>query len=179
MFLGLIFFLVVTPTALVDGERDSNMTSCAIRYHKNASDAHHQWLAIPMNTMFSVSIVIMIITTVEFIYAQTPHQIKSFVIQTTFLFIMFFSSLGELVTQIWKKFPEKYFPSCVFYLDLLHTIFALVSFILFAFIAKRYKLRVRDDIIPYHMFAEEFVENDMKRREAFYSQRELQMNAHS
>ena len=39
-------------------------------------------------------------------------------------------------------------------------IFAVLNFLLFVAISKKYKLCRRDDIVPYHMFAEKYFEKN-------------------
>ena len=40
---------------------------------------------------------------------------------------------------------------------------ALMFFIIFLLVSKWYKLRKRDDVIPYHMFAEDQFESDYRQ----------------
>ena len=62
----------------------------------------------------------------------------------------------------WSSFPQNSFLSCSFYYFVFHSPLILAAFIAFVIIAKKYKLRQREDIVPYHQFAEDFVEKDMK-----------------
>ena len=164
MFLILTFFLVGTIINLVGGIQG---------FDESVSSAH-DWLAFPLNSLLAFGPIITIISMIEFVYAQTLHQIKSFVIQMAFMFIIFFSSVSHFVNLSVQHFSTQYFPGRTFYFYLLDSIITLTSFTFFVFISKRYKLRITEDIIPYHTFAEEFVENDMRRRDAFYLQRELE-----
>ena len=46
------------------------------------------------------------------------------------------------------------------------SVFSLASFFSFVYFSRRYKLRVRDDIVPVHKFAEDFFEKEeLLRRE--------------
>ena len=42
-----------------------------------------------------------------------------------------------------------------------------LAFILFVFISKWYQLRKRDDVVPYHMFAEDYFENNYCREHEY------------
>ena len=52
-----------------------------------------------------------------------------------------------------------------FYSNLSLAFIIFVYFIFFHCISKRYKLRKRDDIVPIYLFAEEFVEKELRGRE--------------
>ena len=47
------------------------------------------------------------------------------------------------------------------------SVMSLVVFVLFAIVARRYKLRQRNDIIPYHMFAENQFESDYRQKQMY------------
>ena len=177
MFLVVMFYLIGAAVSVVGAEQIFNAACQMNSFDKSAINAQGDWMAFPLNIILAFGFIITLISTVEFVYAQTPHQIKSFVMQMAFMFIISFSSLGDLVNITWLYFPGQYFPGCVFYFYLLHSIITLTSFILFLIIAKRYKLRIREDIVPYDRFAEDFVDSDIRRREVFWMQKESQYEA--
>ena len=58
-----------------------------------------------------------------------------------------------------------------FYTDLLNACVSFVCYILLHYVSKRYKLRKRDDIVPIHLFAEEFVEKEIREQQKFDEER--------
>ena len=95
---------------------------------------------------------------VEFIIAQTPQQIKGLMMCITLETFALFAICGYAIEEVFLHFPFQAFPSCGFYYYMTYFIIAMLNFLLFAAISKWYKLRKRDDIVPYHMFAENYFE---------------------
>ena len=82
---------------------------------------------------------------VDFFMAQTPCQIRGLV-STVILWAwgitgVLFVVLKQISTIQWVFYTAR----CVA---------VLVFFVIFLLVSKRYKLRKRDDVIPYYMFAE-------------------------
>ena len=113
------------------------------------------WLILAANLTRHVGLCLTFFTTVEFTTAQSPCQVRGF---GSFLLLEMYA----IFTCLQGLF---------FILDHLiahAVIFTIISsfFILFVFLSKRYKLRQRDDAIPYHVFAEnEFESNYKQERE--------------
>ena len=78
---------------------------------------------------------------------------------------------GRWITEeLSRVFPFKTLPNCELYYYITYSAIALVFFLLFAFISKWYKLRRRDDIVPFHMLAEDYFEKNYIREHNFYQQ---------
>ena len=60
-----------------------------------------------------------------------------------------------------------------FYSNLSIAFVIFVYFIFFHCFSKRYKLRKRDDIVPIHLFAEEFFEKELRGQERLDKERSL------
>ena len=60
-----------------------------------------------------------------------------------------------------------------FYTNVFIAIIIIVYFIFFHCISKRYKLRKRDDIVPIHLFAEQFFEKELRGPERLDRERAL------
>ena len=58
-----------------------------------------------------------------------------------------------------------------FYSTLSTTFITFVYFIFFHYLSKRYKLRKRDDVVPIHLFAEEFFEKELRGQERLDKER--------
>ena len=59
-----------------------------------------------------------------------------------------------------------------FYQNLAASGFIMTGFVIFVFASKAYKLRIRDDIVPYHMIAEDYFEKNYKREQQYMQQQE-------
>ena len=93
----------------------------------------------------------------EFITAQSPHQLRGIVIA----YSLGFWSTSTLVQFILGHFSKDF---CIPYLVI--TVVTFGIFVLFIFVSRRYKLRKRNDVILYHMFAEnEFESNYRQERD--------------
>ena len=64
-------------------------------------------------------------------------------------------------------------PHSKFYSNLSIALVIFVYFIIYHCVSKQYKLRKRDDIVPIHLFAEEFFEKELKRQGRHDKQRSL------
>ena len=99
-------------------------------------------------------------TTVEFIMAQSPFQVRGFV---TFLllevFVIFTIVQGCIVN----------FVPCIAHAVFLALTF--VFFVLFVDLSKRYELRKREEAIPYHKFAENQFESDYRQERNYQRER--------
>ena len=99
------------------------------------------------------SVIIVCSIAIEFYMAQTPCQMRGLV-STVFLSAggingSLYSALGQIRIE-W-----------VFYIA--RCVSLLVFFVIFLLVSKWYKLRKRDDVIPYHMFAEDQFESDYRQ----------------
>ena len=48
----------------------------------------------------------------------------------------------------------------------------MIGFVIFVFASKAYKLRIRDDIVPYHMIAEDYFEKNYEQERAYVQKQE-------
>ena len=64
-------------------------------------------------------------------------------------------------------------PNCGLYYYVLLSILSVLSFFCYVYLAKKYKLRVRDDIVPFHRLAEEYFEKEDRLRKAYWRRKEL------
>ena len=93
-------------------------------------------------------------STFEFIVAQALSQIRGFVFS---LFVGLLSILVYLGIILNLSVPN----GCIFIIVI--SVMSLGVFVLSVVVASRHKLRQRNDIIPYHMFAENQFESDHKQ----------------
>ena len=98
-------------------------------------------------------------TSVEFFMAQAPFQVRGFVASMLMACCNFFLILRSILH---------------YNMNMSYTIaIALMAgvFLIFVLVSKWYRLRKRDDIIPYHMFAEDQFESDYRQEEKWLRER--------
>ena len=102
-----------------------------------------------------VGLYLTLFTTVEFIIAQSLCRIRGFV---SFLLLQMLAIFTCLQRGLADFITDHRIAHAVF--------FVTISgfFIFFVLLSQRYKLRKRDDAIPYHIFAENEFENNYKRQ---------------
>ena len=114
------------------------------------------------------------ITLFEFACAQSPRPLCGLL---TGIFIMYTALSSFLGYGIYAIVPvivsnaHHWFCS-----NLLVALIIFVYFVLFHCISKQYKWRKRDDIVPIHLFAEEFFEKELRGREKLDKERFSQEN---
>ena len=99
----------------------------------------------------------------EFCMAQTPCQVRGLVSTVILSVCVVFWLLFEAL--------HDYIPiDRVFYI--VRCLAVLVFFVVFLFLSKWYKLRKRDDVIPYNMFAENQFESNYRQERKWLKNRE-------
>ena len=63
-----------------------------------------------------------------------------------------------------------------FYQNLASSGLIMLGFVMFVFVSKAYKLRKRDDIVPYHVIAEDYFEKNFKREQEYMQQQDAMLN---
>ena len=110
-------------------------------------------LAISKSIIFPISL--------EFTIAQCPHQLRGFMVGLWFAA----NGIGFTISSICKysfKCEAEMICQSIFYY-LVKSIVVFVILILFLILAKRYKLRMRDNEVNIHLIAEEHYERYMKQ----------------
>ena len=110
--------------------------------------------------LYELSYMILSISLIEFIIAQSPHSMKGVLIG--FYYVLYFGLSGILLLVeflVFKKYPvhNSLSSGTVYYIITLF--FALLSTIGYILTSRRYKLRERDEVINFHMFAEKYYES--------------------
>ena len=136
----------------------------------NVSSNGGWWIIGPM-TVFNVGFVLSFITILEFVWAQSPRPFcglsTGITIMSTALSAFIGFGIHKLVVGIISISNAHGW----FYSNLSIAFIMCLYFVVFHCISKRYKLRKRDDIVPIHLFAEEFVEKEIRGRERLYKER--------
>ena len=114
---------------------------------------------IPLS-LYELSYMILTISLMEFIIAQSPHSMKGLLIG--FYYVLRYGLSGILYLAEFFAF-EKY-PiysdslSCGTVYYIITTSIILLSLIAYICVSRKYKLKERDEVINFHMFAENYYE---------------------
>ena len=94
----------------------------------------------------------------EFICAQSPHSMKGMLIGLGYAIQGVFSQLVLLFQFLFSHWKYSY-PSCGLVYHSMNIVIGVLSFILFTWVARRYKYRERDEPSREREFAEEYYSN--------------------
>ena len=78
-----------------------------------------------------------------------------------------FSLMGYGLAYALKSYPLRMYPGCGFYFYLTYSVLTLFVFLFFILVSKKYKLRKRDDIVPYYLFAEGTFEKNYAQEQRY------------
>ena len=147
--------------------RFPNATSTS-NFHKIKEFPINESLLLGIIVLGRFGLTVAAATSVEFFMAQAPCQIRGLVVSMLTASSSIFYILRAIllhVTHDVRVFHVQPF-------QIVTSVLMLGLFPLFVFASKRYKLRKRDDIIPYHLFAEEQFERDYQRGREWWRERE-------
>ena len=122
------------------------------------------WLTLSSLFIRNVSACVVVSVTVEFCMAQAPCQVRGLV-STVFVFLCGIVRLVNLTFYHTIHVP--------WVLYTVRSVVLVVFIVLFALASKWYKLRKRDDVIPYHMFAEDQFETNYRQEHNWRRKEEL------
>ena len=120
------------------------------------------WLLMASRFITRAGILIAGFTALEFTIAQAPYQLRGFVTSMSLGVWGIITLLG--LSCNWIVHDCK--------VNLALSALSLCVFVLFLIVSKRYQLRQRNEVIPYHMFAENRFENDYRLRREFLKDRD-------
>ena len=119
------------------------------------------WLLLGSHFIRKVGLFITAFSTVEFIIAQAPCQLRGFVTSFSLGLLGISASLGIIMEQTLYD--------CTFFTAI--SVIIAILFVLFLFVSKWYRLRKRNDIIPYYKFAEDQFENNYRLEREYLKSR--------
>ena len=118
------------------------------------------WWIIGPTAVFNTGVLLSAITLFEFVCAQSPRSLcgllSGFAMMSSALSAFISYGIREIVVINTSKDHNW------FYSYLCIALIVFVYFMFFHYVSKRYKLRKRDDIVPIHLFAEEFFEKELR-----------------
>uniref|UniRef100_A0A1X7ULF6 Transmembrane protein n=1 Tax=Amphimedon queenslandica TaxID=400682 RepID=A0A1X7ULF6_AMPQE len=163
LILGLNIFY--TGLAVIGNYHFGQMFHCFTSYDDNSFHIHHQWVV--FSSIFDgVVWYIYSVVLVEFILAQCPKSMRGSVIG---LWFCLWSLRWLIQFTIFYPFhhfmsPETSLGRGTFFLFTL-TILTLIILLIYIFLAKRYKLHVREVVINIHQIAENHTINNIEQEE--------------
>ena len=151
--LGLLFALFTTVYYV-------SIFICKEHFHLDTTS--YKSMIMP-EILYGISYALVFPTSLEFIIAQSPHEMRGLMVG------LWYAAIGlGYVIDINGKYPFNCKEDIVcqnLYYYVMKSAVILIIFILFVFLAKRYKLRVRENEINLHLIAEEHYERYMDQEE--------------
>ena len=172
--MGLVFalfsivFMMIVEIWFGDFSDPSFECPSNIENHSNSSTimiVNYKWLLIPHIT-YGCAIFLVVVTCLEFIVAQSPRQMRGLMVGLCYATYGF----GRLVAgnlSFLLVYLKSFSRGCILYCDLGNSLYILFTLIVFIIVAKRYKLRVRNNIVPVQRIIEKHYERYINQREEY------------
>ena len=100
----------------------------------------------------------------EFICSQSPHSMKGLLIGVFYAIRGLYQVLAAIFMLPYSYLGAHMHPSCGFYFYLMNIVIGLVAVLVYAWVAKRYRYRVRDETCNVRQYAEEYYSNPNQER---------------
>ena len=126
---------------------------------------NYKWILIP-HISFGCSLFLVVVTTLEFTIAQSPRQMRGLMVGLCYATYGTGTLVSTSLSFVLVHF-KSYSRGCIFYYSIGIFLYVIITLIFFLVFAKRYKLRVRDNIIPVHQIAEEHYERYFNQSEEY------------
>ena len=132
------------------GHLQTPNATCMFNTRSMPISINYYWVTIPLivkaigNNVFSLF-------SLQFIIAQSPQEMKGFLIGLFYGLDGIFKLIGF---NLYRLFLFNRTSGCGFYYYLCHTVILLIILIVYLFLSKNYKLRVRNDPVNVHLIAE-------------------------
>ena len=146
---------------------NTNVTIQCVFYHEGSdawsSSLDYRWMAVP-DFLYSSSITLFGIGAVEFIVAQSPYSMRGLMVGSGYSILSLSAALIAAASipftrqlSVWGTGVI----SCGFWFALLLVVVEIVVGVMFMVVARYYKKRKREDVLPNeHIFAERYYAND-------------------
>ena len=100
----------------------------------------------------------------EFICSQSPHSMKGLIIGVFYAIRGLYQVLAALLVLPYSYGGTFKHLSCEFYFYLMNIVIGLVAVLVYVWVAKRYRYRVRDELCNVRQYAEEYYSNPNQER---------------
>ena len=131
----------------------------------------YKWMIIPGITN-SLAIFLLKVTSLEFLIAQSPKSMRGLMVGLWYASIGFGSLIYHFMVYM-LLVRDKFNIYSLFYLTIVDFAIILLVLIIFVIIAKYYKLRIRENIVPVTQIAEEHYERYREQSDEYRRDREL------
>ena len=128
---------------------------------------NYYWTMIPL-MLRVVGSVLCGIVLFKFIIAQSPLEMKGFLLGLWFAFNGIAKLIGNNLYHPFKLLPASIPISCGFYYYLTQTLLLSLVFIIFLILSKYYKLRIRNNPVNIHMIAETHITAYINQEEEYF-----------
>ena len=145
------------------GHRMSPNATCMFDKSVSVIPIDYDW-ALLLITLKGTGSIISSLTTLKFLIAQSPHQMKGLLYGCYFAFNGITKVFGYNLYRPLKLLYHTT-PSCGFYYYLAQSIILIFVLILFIIVSKWYKLRARDNPININLIVADHVEKYINQRE--------------
>ena len=167
--LGLVLVSASTLSFLIIWYFEDRFNSCTLN-GISGSLRDNYWILIPV-LLHSFGFVLIAILSKEFIIAQSPMNMRGFMMG------LWFATFGAcLLLNIFFYIPFVYLKSaplgCDFYYFLAKSIVVIFVLVIFLVLAKRYKLRIRENIVNIHEIAEDHYERYIQLDELYMNEQD-------
>ena len=151
--IGAVALIVSSVYGIIAETAIFNNTTVECMFLKNASVAVY----IPLNLILDFTTTVLPKSSVVFVCAQAPYNVRGFLIGLFFTLITFFVAIGTLVNFTWRS---KWFgilntSTCSIWFYLTTLVLAVVSSALLGLVIRWYKARERDEITRSQTLVEE------------------------
>ena len=164
LFLSIIAYFGLDTYARVHAD---DTIDCLLSNETAILPLDYKWQILPQS-LYALGSVIVQISSLEFVVAQTPQKMKGLTIGLWYSTSAFGSIIGDHFYHPFQSIKSSSWLSCDFYYYLAKIVFAFAVIIVFLILAKRYKLRVREREINVHLIAEEHYERYMDQEEDYW-----------
>ena len=139
-----------SETCLLKSTPNSNQN-----YDPSSHPISEWYLVIPF-TFNALGYTLFYTAAYEFICAQSPHAMKGLIIGTFFAIKGIFQLIGALIVLPFSTMYTTLHPSCGSAYYLVTVLISLIGLAVYAFVARRYKYRQRDEPDNVYRYAEDY-----------------------
>ena len=172
--IGLFFVIVTNITYMIIvsiGHQEDHSAGCIVLTNFNYTKSllmpiNYKWLLLPQ-ILGGIALYLIQVTSLEFAIAQSPGSMRGLIISLWYSF----REVGYLLSgqlHLPFKFAQHASPSCGFYYYFTKCVIGILILILFVFLSRRYKLRVRNNVFNIHQITEEHYEKYLDQSEEFW-----------
>ena len=181
--MGLVLIVLVnilyTGLAVIGNYHFGQMFHCFTSYDDTSSTIHHQWL-VYSNIIDAVLYYTFNVVLIKFILAQCPKSMRGTMIGLWFCLWYLRQCIPfTLLLPFLHYMNPDFLLGHGFFFLLARAIVTLLILLIYIFLAKRYKLRVREVEINIHQIAEDHTINNIEQEEEYWRRNPIESSSHS